>query len=197
MYKLCKTEQSARRQREIENAFLDLIESVGYEDATVTELCDRMGMPRKAFYRYFDNKEDTLRALIEHTLSEYDGFKKTGRELENRTLKGELNEYFEFWRSKKRLLDAIEKNALMGILVDSAVNYPIENIIDVKKFFSHKEAFSEQMMMHFTFSGLIYVMIEWYRRGFDLTIAEMSAGVAHILTSPLFPNLDENGIRTQ
>jgi AcrR family transcriptional regulator len=197
MYKLCKTEQSAHRQKEIESVLLELMASTRYEDITVTELCENMQMPRKAFYRYFDSKEDTLRALIEHTLCDYDGFKKMGRELDNRTLKGELDEYFEFWRSKRELLDALERNGLMGTLVDCAVNYPIGNIIDIRKFFSHLDGFSEEMLMHFIFSGLVYVMIEWYRRGFDPSVSEMSDNVARIFTMPLFSNLDSNGIKTK
>ena len=38
MYKLCKTEQSAKRQREIEEQFLTLIEAKSYEEVTVSEL---------------------------------------------------------------------------------------------------------------------------------------------------------------
>ena len=74
MYKLCKTEQSATRQRAIENRLFDLLKQKSYEDITVTELCLEMSMPRKAFYRYFDSKEDTLCGLIDHTMSDYTGF---------------------------------------------------------------------------------------------------------------------------
>jgi AcrR family transcriptional regulator len=194
MYKLCKTEQSARRQREIECALLELLATRRYEDITVTELCEYMNMPRKAFYRYFDSKEDTLRALIEHSLGEFTGFRKTEKELEHRTLQGELEEYFEFWKSKTDLLSALERNGLMGIFVDSAVHYPVGDIVDVQKFFSHHDGFSDQMLMHFTFSGLVYVMIAWYKRGFEPCVTEMAANVGRIFTKPLFPNLSEHGI---
>ena len=54
MYKLCKTEQSVRRQREIENCLFDILKEKKYDEITITELCERMNIPRKAFYRYFD-----------------------------------------------------------------------------------------------------------------------------------------------
>ena len=72
MYKQCKTERSAKRQREIELAFLNLMETTAYEDISVTLLCQSIDIPRKAFYRYFDTKEDALHALIDHTLNECD-----------------------------------------------------------------------------------------------------------------------------
>ena len=74
MYKLCKTEQSAKRQREIENCLFEIMKGKHYEEITITEICERMSMPRKAFYRYFDSKEDALSALIDHSMAEYGGF---------------------------------------------------------------------------------------------------------------------------
>ena len=74
MYKLCKTEQSAKRQREIEMALLNLMSKKSYSEISITELCKNLGMPRKTFYRYFESKEDTLYALIEHTMNEYQYF---------------------------------------------------------------------------------------------------------------------------
>ena len=51
MYKLCKTEQSARRQRELEQGLLAAMSTHQYEEITVSDLCDQMNIPRKSFYR--------------------------------------------------------------------------------------------------------------------------------------------------
>ena len=56
MYKRCVTEQSARRQRELEAGLLSAMMSHQYEDSTISDLCDSMGIPRKSFYRYFPAK---------------------------------------------------------------------------------------------------------------------------------------------
>ena len=40
MYKLCKTEQSARRQRKIEDCLLDIMRTKNFDDITITELCE-------------------------------------------------------------------------------------------------------------------------------------------------------------
>ena len=52
MYKLCKTEQSARRQKELEQGLLKIMLQSRYEDISVSELCDNLNIPRKSFYRY-------------------------------------------------------------------------------------------------------------------------------------------------
>jgi AcrR family transcriptional regulator len=70
MYKICHTEESSRRQRELEQGFLELLRSQSYDKLTLTELCRRLNVPRKSFYRYFPTKEDCLLALIDHTLAD-------------------------------------------------------------------------------------------------------------------------------
>ena len=71
MYKLCKTEESANRQREIERTLLRLMIDKHYDDITVSEICIEANIPRKSFYRYFDGKEGVKQALLYHTLSEF------------------------------------------------------------------------------------------------------------------------------
>ena len=39
MYKICHTEESSRRQRELEQGLLDLMASQAYAKITLTELC--------------------------------------------------------------------------------------------------------------------------------------------------------------
>jgi len=70
MYKICHTEESSRRQRELEQGFLNMLQIQTYDKITLTELCRQLHIPRKTFYRYFPTKEDCLLALIDHTLSD-------------------------------------------------------------------------------------------------------------------------------
>ena len=60
MYKICQTEQSTRRQRELEQGLLRLMLHKNYEDISVSDLCDHMQIPRKSFYRYFSSKDGAL-----------------------------------------------------------------------------------------------------------------------------------------
>ena len=70
MYKICKTDQSAARQREIELGLLSMMLEQPFESITISDLCDRLCIPRKAFYRYFSGKDGALFALIDHTMLE-------------------------------------------------------------------------------------------------------------------------------
>ena len=85
MYKLCKTEQSAQRQRMLEQGLLKAMLTQHFDEISVSDLCDEIGIPRKSFYRYFSGKDGALYALIDHTLLTYDGFVLDGKRTETLT----------------------------------------------------------------------------------------------------------------
>ena len=97
MYKFCKTEQSYQRQRELEQGLLKMMEHQRFDEISVSDLCDRLGIPRKSFYRYFSSKDGALHALYDHTLME---FYETGSidGLRGGTPAGDLERLFGFWK---------------------------------------------------------------------------------------------------
>ena len=95
MYRFCKTEQSFQRQRELEQGLLSMMEHKRFEEISVSDLCDRMGIPRKSFYRYFSSKDGALYALIDHTLA-YFFEMPTGENKSRGTAMGDLDLYFQF-----------------------------------------------------------------------------------------------------
>jgi len=193
MYKLCKTEQSAKRQREIEGKLLALMWQKHFDDISITELCEFVGMPRKSFYRYFDSKEDALEALIDHTLGEYTGFNKTPSQLLHRNPKREMEEYFQYWKSMEPLLAVLERSGRIGVLMDRAVAFPINDVVNMDKFLVEQDAFSKSVALQFAFAGLSSVMLAWYRDGFRTPVADMAAAICTALTKPLFPGLEKLG----
>ena len=192
MYKLCKTEQSVKRQRSIENCLFEILTEKRYEDITITELCERMNMPRKAFYRYFDSKDDALAALIDHCMSEYSGFSVDRSHETRRSLVSELEEYFRFWYEKRDMLAALDRSGLMGNLIERTVNYPINDRILIAKFLPYDDESVRERIFKFAFAGLVYTMISWYREGFTVSTREMARTSCRILRDPLFPTLNDS-----
>ena len=192
MYKLCKTEQSTKRQREIENCLFEIMKEKRYEEITITELCEKMDMPRKAFYRYFDGKDDTLATLIDHSMSEYAGFTVDRSCETRRSLTSELEEYFRFWYQKRDLLSVLDASGLMGILIDRTINYPVGDRILIAKFLPNDDEVTRDRVFKFAFSGLIYTMINWYRSGFAVSTREMAISACRMLREPLFPTLSNS-----
>ena len=194
MYKLCKTEQSVKRQREIEKCFLEMLKEKNYEDITISEICIRMNMPRKAFYRYFDAKDDVLSAMLDHSMSEYSGFTVDRSGETKRSLEAELEEYFKFWYQRRDMLTALDNSGMIGALIERTINYPVRDRIITNKFLPNDTEVVRERVFKFAFAGLVYIMIEWYRKGFDLTTREMAKIACRLLRSPLFPSLEKLGI---
>lgn len=194
MYKLCKTEQSAKRQREVENALLELMSKKQYPEISITELCEKLEMPRKTFYRYFDSKEDTLYALIEHTMSEYQSFPASPNQEGLRTLTGEIENYYKFWICHKPLLDALHKNNMLEKILEVSVSFPVKDMVSLKKFLPDDSEWAREKIFKFAVCGLCFQMIDWYKSGFKTSITDMAKISCRTLSKPLFPDLDKHGI---
>ncbi len=194
MYKLCKTEQSAKRQKEIENALLDLMSKKTYNEISITELCEKLSMPRKTYYRYFDSKDDTLYALIEHTMTEYQDFAAAPSKDGIRTLMGEIENYYRFWICHKPLLDALYRNNMLEKIIDVSMNFPVNDMVSLQKFLPDDSEWAREKIFKFAVCGLCFQMIDWYRGGFKTSISDMAKISCRTLSKPLFPNLDKLGI---
>jgi len=194
MYKLCKTEQSARRQKEIEQALYRALEKKNYADITITELCLTLKMPRKTFYRYFDSKDDALYALIEHTMLEYQNLDPKSN-AGQRTLHNEIRMFFEFWYQKREFLDTLTKNSMLDKVIEVSVNLPIKDLVSLSKFLPDDTEWARGRIFKFAVCGLITSMIDWYRDGFRTGISDMVDISCRVLSQPLFPNLEKLGIQ--
>ena len=56
MYKLCKPEQSAQRQRQLERGLLEMMKHHRFEEISVSDLCDRMQLPENLSIAIFPVK---------------------------------------------------------------------------------------------------------------------------------------------
>lgn len=181
MYKLCKTEQSALRQRELENGLLDAMLNKRYEDISISDLCDNLQIPRKSFYRYFSSKDGAFHALLDHTLQEC-----------NRHLNPyddpivTFKAYFQFWLNQKPLLDALEKSGLSGKLVERTVNIAMIDQGIVGRMLRTFPEIDQQYVVLFIISGLMSIVIQWHHSGCVQTPQQMAVTAVRLLTKPLF-----------
>jgi len=182
MYKRCVTEQSARRQRELEAGLLTAMKTHQYEDITVSSLCDELNIPRKSFYRYFSSKEGALFALIDHTLMDFTGeFFSTRITATVET----LERYFIFWKRQAPLLDALRRSGLSGILVQRCIIRAVEEELVSQKLFRQKEKHAQLYVVNFLVSGLVSLVLQWHMNNFQETPHELALIAADIFTSNL------------
>lgn len=188
MYKLCKTEQSATRQRQLEEGLLTAITLRRYDELSVSDLCVQLGIPRKSFYRYFSSKEGALHALLDHTLMDFEGFffPSSG---ERRTLHRDISQFFEFWLQHRGLLDALQKNGLSGLLIERSIAYALSGAAMPRRFLPKDDPSVQEQVVMFAVCGLMSMMITWHRGGFQKPVGQMADVAVRVLSQPLFPDV--------
>ena len=182
MYKLCKTEQSASRQRQFEQGLLQLMLTRRYEEISVSDLCEHLQIPRKSFYRYFSSKDGALYALLDHTMLEfYEGEYQKNNSISHL---GDLDQYFVFWYDHRKLMDALEHSNLSGILVERATTLALKERL-MPGYLRSLDPKIQEVAMAFSVCGLLSMVIQWHRQGYSVSPNEMTRIATMLLTKPL------------
>lgn len=186
MYKLCKTEQSAQRQQQLEEGLLQAMLIRNYDEISVSDLCQQLQIPRKSFYRYFDSKDGALQALIEHRILAFETqiMEETSNS-PNRFLQ-DLPQFFAFWLEQKPLLDALARSNLSGLLVTHAIVFSQKEYLRDfgSKEFHHSLEFYSNVIL-FGVSGLMSLVIQWHHDGYRQSPEEMAKITFNLLSKPL------------
>lgn len=190
MYKLCKTEQSAARQRQVEQCLLEAMLLQRYEDISVSDLCERSQIPRKSFYRYFSSKDGAFHALLDHSLMEYESFSGPYHNGEHRTLERDLERFFLFWLMKKPLLDVLAKSNLIGVLIERAIDQSLSENTFGSRFLPQEQKHMQEHIITFCICGLMSMVMQWHKEGYPQSPSQMAQAAVRLVTKPLFPDIE-------
>ena len=193
MYKECKTERSEARQRLIGATLLDMMAKRAYEDITVTDLCAELDMPRKAFYRYFDDKESALDCAIAQKLAEFP-MSQANPPAAPRMLHREIEGFFKFWLDRRSLIEVLDKNGKLTKIIDLSLRFPLETIVSMDKLLPGEDNAMRERVYRFAISGLISIVIDWYREGFKSSSSDIARVAVRLLTKAPFPALSQFGM---
>ncbi len=182
VYKICKTEASAARQRAIEEALLAAMAQEPYEKISLNRLCGDLGMPRKTLYRYFPTKQDILLGLIDHRLADCNALVFSDWEGNSQYEKTNMRGFFSFWLEQRPFLDAIVENRLWPLLLERTTC-----IVDTMKQTStepRQQSFARDQVEYFVSHGLMATVLRWHSRNYPSSPEEMAETFAAILCAP-------------
>ena len=179
MYKNCTTEESARRQRQLEACLQELLLCEPYDKITISHICDRTGISRKSFYRYFNSKEGCLCALLDHAI--FDGASRylpAYRDAQSPQMIYE--QFFQYWKENKDLLDALSRNGLSTRLVERMVLYTMQEEHDfISKLIGSGPDVRERGM--FYTGGIMTVVLDWHKSGYAKSVQDMSNTLSNLI----------------
>jgi len=176
MPKPCVTEQSARRQRWIENGLLELMLRRTFDEITVTDLCRHLELPRRSFYRYFRDLPDVLDSLLEHTFQDM-AISERPLSLE------EFAEHYRFWMDRRELLDALGRSGLIRMLFEYTIRYTDTDAI--RDYIASDDPGMSRQISTFILTGFISLVIDWHADQFRRTPEEMARLAWSLLFSPI------------
>jgi AcrR family transcriptional regulator len=171
MYKHCNTEESARRQRQLEQCLLELMADIPYANITVGQICDTAGLSRKSFYRYFDSKDGCFHALLDHVIMDGSTFYMSDPD-KDITGADFCVHIFEYWQRQAPLLDALEKNGESLQLLQRIIRYILEEEPQYARYMGIPQ---NSLMEHivFTVSGVMGLVLTWHHAGFSKSPRQM------------------------
>lgn len=185
MYKQCRTEQSAARQRQLEQGLLQVMLKRQYEEISVSDLCAEIGVPRKAFYRYFSGKDGALFSMIDRALMDFEIHSTSSELFEPETPRDYMEQVFVYWTEHQELLNALKKSNLSGLLIQRALDFS-RNIDTIPRFMLITDRRLREYGTMFMVCGLMTMIVQWHDDGFSKSTSEMAELTMQLLTQPLF-----------
>lgn len=190
MYKQCRTEQSASRQRILEQGLMEAMAVRHYDEISVSDLCTQLEIPRKSFYRYFSSKEGALHALLDHSLMDFEGFVGSEYLREKRSIQQDMERVFAYWKSNKLLLDVLERSQLSGVLIQRAITFSLSESALPRRFLPLDERKTQEVVTSFAVCGLMSMVIQWHNQGYPESVQQMAQMAVRLVSQPLFPDVE-------
>jgi Transcriptional regulator len=87
-------------------AFIQLIHTISYNKITITSICEKAGVPRSTFYRYFNTKEDILEDYIQYF---FETMSYELKQYSHITVEDFIKLHFSFFKDNSSYFKALKK----------------------------------------------------------------------------------------
>ena len=167
-------ESNAITRESLEISLLQLLDKKDLKKITISELAERAGVSRAAFYRNYESKEELLESIFQSTVS------KITKSLEGYNFKTDL---YQIW---VYLFKEAKKEAR---IISLAVDYNFEKLLTKavyefleKRSKSQKSQGPASYLNSFLSSAIVSVLAKWIKDGMKVPAEKMAS-----LGLPLFP----------
>jgi|GEM_PF-1449213 len=197
MYKQCKNKNAQRRQIEIALSLMHLMEKQQLQHITVKDICDNINVPRRAFYRYFETKNDCLTAMLDYIILSYESYPKKYNTLQERTLELDMETFFDFYYQNQIYLKIIFNNDLFSLLLQRYVYWTknANQVYDLDYLLGEENNREKHYSLLFCMSGLVFSLFNWYYDGCQPSPKEMAKIISKNLINGL--NIDPQKLKKE
>ena len=180
-----KTDRANRRQAELEESLLALLQERDYAQLTVTDICRQANIPRRTFYHYFNSKEDILDSVVENRMLSCNLTAMFDFESGVEAVSQSYLRFFLFWAENRDFLELLIRHGLEGRLILFTSKWLHAGNVFLP-FPRHMNPQLLDLGRSVASSGFFALLFHWCRNGFRESPEEMAEYVTWFMTHPLF-----------
>ena len=172
-----------RRQKQIEDCLYENLLRSSYQSISVADICRQVGISRKAFYNYYNDKDACFCAIIDRLLEEamlqVSALPDTTTSLENAAA------LLDYWKGKKEFLDIVVRNNLLYFLIIRNMEHVLREDRTTLDLLNTDEVGSDTDILACYMASQLALMLQWYSRDFRDPTGEMAKKLLRIVHAPM------------
>lgn len=182
MYKITKRKDAKRRQVLFAETLLKMLKNYSLNEVSVTDLTKAAKIPRKAFYRYYDNIDDVCCFIIDY-LIEKEQIQVWKDYVPNQSDdKQYLIKWLSFWKENRSVMPLLKERKYYRYLVTTImIRMNDGEIEDIRE----RTADPRMVRHYFVTNGAMALLECWERNGYKVSEREMAELIIELLSKPL------------
>ena len=166
----------AKSKQLIQLAFYQLLLRKDFEEISIKEICEKAGVSRMSFYRYYSTKEDVFIVFCDET---FDSFFQEISHNPSLTLRDMFILFFSNLKRYHREIDMLKKSQRESILLSQFEQYA--SYMASKMNFSVVQSSSPYSIPFFS-GGLFNVVMRWSNRNYVDTPEELTDAMLNFIS---------------
>jgi AcrR family transcriptional regulator len=187
MYKQCKSEKSAQRQKHIARCLQMLLQDKSYDEISITELCRKAEVPRSVFYRYFADKDAVLWFVIDGMLAD---LLEILLQIYDTQHNWQLIDFLTYWltnyRENETLWQVANTGSRHSLLLGHMVRHQTKLANPLYKVDFNNEETKRAIFFAYGIQGILDV---WIKLGYTQSEQEVARQLCNLLHTPLLEML--------
>ena len=151
-------------------AIYQLMHTYPYNKINVKLICEKAGVSRMSFYRYYSKKEDIFINFSDERFAEFYELYMQDKEI---TMSSFIRNIFFYFKKFSRQIRMLEKAGMMDILIEPFERYTAY-LLQNDKSKALEEFHSNPHFVPYFAGGLFNVLLYWCKGDFKMTEDEMT-----------------------
>ncbi len=177
--------KSSARRRQFEDCLWENLLKLPYNDISISDLCQQVGVSRRAFYRHFHDKEECFCGILNRSFQR--ALLHVADAATHSTNSLDLSfAMVEAWQDQRTLMDILIKNNLLGLQISQLVRFIKEEERQVLDLLKTPELNVDDDILICYLGGQLSLAVQWHLRGYDTPPEEMAKKYHRLVWHPLF-----------